>query len=174
MKNARTHGEETALKEIRARLEAELKALDRELRVELPKEIQFARELGDLRENAEYKAALERQSHVRGRIAQIQQRLSELSRINLDALPTDRVHLGSRVTVLDLDSDVESVYEIVVAEGAEADMGQISPASPIGRGLIGKMVGDEVKINVPSGARSLEIVALKTIHDLSGDGDSTS
>ncbi|MFQ5719383.1 MAG: transcription elongation factor GreA [Acidobacteriota bacterium] len=151
---------------IRKRLEEELHALDRELRTELPKEIQFARELGDLRENAEYKAALERQAYVQNRMGQIHQRLSDLSRMNLKAIPKDRIHLGSRVRVLDLDSDEEIHYEIVVSEDADAGKGRISPASPIGRGLMGKQEGDEVTITIPSGKRTLEVLSLRTIHDI--------
>ena len=157
------------MQEIRNRLETELTALERELRTELPREIQLARELGDLRENAEYQAALERQSIVRSRMAQIQKRLAELSRFNMNAIPTDRVHLGSRITVRDLDTEDEHRYEIVVPEAAEAARGRISPASPIGRGLMGRKVGDEVTIRIPSGQRSFEILSLRTIHEKDGE-----
>ena len=164
------------MQDIRTRLEVEMKDLERELRQELPKEIQVAREMGDLRENAEYKAALERQSYVRSRIGQIHRRLSELSRLNLDSLPTDRVHLGSRVRVMDLASEEEITYELVIAEDADPTGGRISTASPIGRGLLGKQEGDEVTIRTPSGTRSLEILELKSVHDLrraAGAGDDT-
>ncbi len=146
-----------------------MRNLERELRHELPREIQVARELGDLRENAEYKAALERQSFVRSRIGQIQRRLSELSRLNLESVPTDRIHLGSRVRVLDLESDKELTYELVIAEDADPAKGRISTASPIGRGLMGKQAGDEVSIRIPSGMRNLEIVEVKTAHELQGE-----
>jgi transcription elongation factor GreA len=148
------------------RLEGEMRDLERELRHELPKEIQVAREMGDLRENAEYKAALERQVFVRSRIGQIQRRLSELSRLNIDSLPKDRVHLGSKVRVLDLATDEEVEYELVMAEDADAARGRISTASPIGRGLMGKQEGDEVKIKIPSGVRNFEVIDLQTVHDL--------
>ena len=157
------------MQEIRNKLEAELRALEREIIHELPKEIQTARELGDLRENAEYKAALERQSIVRARIDHLRQRLTDLSRIRVDELPHDRSHLGSRLTVLDMDTDVECTYELVIAEAADATVGKISIASPIGRGLMGKQEGDEVHIKIPSGVKNLEITSMETIHQR-GDG----
>ena len=157
------------MQEVRNRLEAEVKKLERELRTELPREIQLARELGDLRENAEYKAALERQSYVRTRIGQLQERLGELSRWNLEAIPRDSIHFGSRVTVLDLETDQEVFYEIVVPEDTDAARGRISAASPIGRGLMGKREGDEVTIKIPSGTRNFEILSLRTIHDRDGN-----
>ena len=152
------------MQELRNKLEAELRVLEHEIIHELPKEIQTARELGDLRENAEYKAALERQTLVRARIDQVRQRLADLSRINLNALPHDTAHLGSRLKVVDLDSDVECTYELVVAEGADATVGKISIASPIGRGLKGKEEGDSVRIKIPSGVKNLEIIELETFH----------
>jgi transcription elongation factor GreA len=154
---------------IRARLETELKELERELRQELPREIQRAREMGDLRENAEYKAALERQSFVRSRMGQIHQRLAELSRIGLETIPTGTVHLGSRVRVIDLDCDEEVQYEIVVAEEADPARGRITLASPIGQGLMGRSVGDEVKVKTPSGVRLFEVIFLRTIHEVDGE-----
>jgi len=160
------------VQEIRNKLQSELKVLERELIHQLPKEIQTARELGDLKENAEYHAALERQSHVRARIDQIRGRLEELSRIKVEALPRDKAHLGSRLTVLDLDSDEETTYELVIAEAADAKLGRISIASPIGRGLLGQQEGDEVRIQTPAGVRNLEILSLETIHERAGDGDS--
>ena len=124
--------------------------------------------MGDLRENAEYKAALERQSYVRSRIGQLQQRLSELSRLKLDSLPRDRIHLGSLVRVVDLETDEETTYELVIAENADASRGRISIASPIARGLMGREAGDEVRIRTPSGVRNLEIVSVETHHDRQG------
>ena len=153
------------MQHVRKRLEDELHELDHELRTELPREIQIARELGDLRENAEYKAALERQSLVRSRMGQIQVRLAELSRMNLNAIPRDSIHLGSLVKVLDLDSDEEVVWDLVVPEDTDAAAGKISPASPIGKGLVGKKVGDEVTIQIPSGSRTFAIISLQTLHD---------
>ena len=152
------------MQEIRNKLEVELRQLEREIIHELPKEIQTARELGDLRENAEYKAALERQSFVRGRIDQVRQRLAELSRIRLDSLPQGTAHLGSLVTVLDVEKDEEKVFELVVPEGADPASGRLSIASPIGQGLIGREEGDEVTVRTPAGVRNFEVITVKTIH----------
>lgn len=158
------------MNELKGRLEAELRALDRELRTELPREIQRAREHGDLRENSEYKAALERQSFVRGRMAQIHQTLSELSRLNLAALPTDRAHIGSEVVVLDVTTEEEITFEIVIPGDGDGVGGRVSSASPMGRGLIGREVGDEIRVQVPTGIRVLEILSLRTIHERQGQG----
>ena len=160
------------MQHIRKRLEDELHTLDHELRTELPREIKTAVALGDLRENAEYKAALERQSYVRLRMGQLQQRLMELSRMNLNAIPRDSAHLGSLIKVLDLDSNKEMVYELVIPEDTDATVGKISPASPIGKGLVGKKPGDEVTITIPSGSRTFEIISLETMHDRKS-GDTT-
>jgi transcription elongation factor GreA len=153
------------LKEARQRLEAELHQLERELRVELPQEIKKALAMGDLRENAEYHAALERQSFVKARIGQLRGRLTELGMINLAQVPKDRAGLGSSLTVLDLDQDVEITWELVVPEVADLERGLISIASPIGRGLVGKREGDEVVIDIPSGRRRFEVLELRTMHD---------
>ena len=153
------------MKEARQRLEAELHQLERELRVELPQEIKKALAMGDLRENAEYHAALERQSFVKARIGQLRGRLTELGMINLAQVPKDRAGLGSSLTVLDLDQDVEITWELVVPEVADLERGLISIASPIGRGLVGKREGDEVVIDIPSGRRRFEVLELRTMHD---------
>ena len=153
------------MKEARQRLEAELHQLERELRVELPQEIKKALAMGDLRENAEYHAALERQSFVKARIGQLRVRLTELGMINLAQVPKDRAGLGSSLTVLDLDQDVEITWELVVPEVADLERGLISIASPIGRGLVGKREGDEVVIDIPSGRRRFEVLELRTMHD---------
>ena len=146
-------------------LRAELSGLERELRIELPKEIKAALALGDLKENAEYHAALERQAYVKARIGQLRGRLSELGAVNMALIPHDKVSLGSRVELLDLDNDQEIRYELVVPELAESRDGLISVASPIGKGLMGKKVGDEVSIRIPSGTKNYEILELSTIHD---------
>ena len=153
------------MKEARQRLEEELRQLERELRVELPQEIKKALAMGDLRENAEYHAALERQSYVKARIGQLRGRLTELGMINLAQVPKDRAGLGSSLTVLDLDQDVEITWELVVPEVADLERGLISIASPIGRGLVGKREGDEVVIDIPSGRRRFEVLELRTMHD---------
>ncbi len=153
------------LRAMKEKLERELAELHRELRHELPKEIGKARALGDLRENAEYQMALERQKYVQARIGQLSIRMAELSRINLSAIPVDRVSLGSTVTVIDLATDDKVVYEIVLNDDADVEAGRISVGSPIGRGLSGREVGDTVEIAVPSGRKRFEIVALQTLHD---------
>lgn len=153
------------MKEARQKLEDELRQLERELRVELPQEIKKALAMGDLRENAEYHAALERQSFVKARIGQLRTRLTELGMINMANVPRDRAGLGSSLTVLDLDQDVEITWELVVPEIADLEHGLISIASPIGRGLVGKCPGDEVTIDIPSGRRRFEVLGLRTVHD---------
>ena len=155
--------------DIKKRLEEEIRGLDYELKVQLPKEIQRAREYGDLRENAEYKAAKERQTFLQARIGQLHRRLAALSLVNLDKIPRDKVGLGSTVNVRDTSSGEDIVYEIVTPEEADPTVGRISPSSPIGKCLLGHEEGDVVDIRVPSGARELEIVKLVTIHDQVGD-----
>jgi len=146
------------------KLERELRTLEREYRHELPKEIKKALAMGDLRENAEYHAALERQSYVKAKIGQIKKRLSEISMIKVDSLPRDRVGLGSTVVLYDLGEDREIRYELVFADDADVGRGLISASSPIGKGLSGRRVGEEVSIQVPSGIKRFEIVSLRTVH----------
>ena len=153
------------MKLIQERLEGELRTLEYEFRIELPKEIGNAVAMGDLRENAEYKAALERQSYVRARIGQLRKRLGELSAINVASIPKDRVALGSRVTLLNLDTDEEVTYELVFPEVADSEKGLLSIASPIGKALVGLQEGDEVTIEIPAGARRFEVLGLWTVHD---------
>lgn len=138
--------------------------LEFELRNELPKEILKARAHGDLKENAEYHAAKERQTFVDARLSQLQRRLAELSMIDLSRIPTDKVGLGSTVVVLDIEKDVKITYKLVVSEESDVAKGMISTNSPIGRGLLNKMVGDEVRIPVPGGSKLLEVLELTTIH----------
>jgi transcription elongation factor GreA len=152
--------------ELIKKLEAEIAALDNEFRVELPREILRAREYGDLSENAEYHAAKERQAWVNARLAQLKGRLREISMIDMTAIPKDRVGLGSKVTVLDIRKDEKITYKLVTSEDVDVANGLISTSSPIGRGLLGKRVGDEIKIAIPGGAREMEIVELLTIHQL--------
>jgi transcription elongation factor GreA len=152
--------------EIKQRLRDEIKTLEYELRVELPKEILKAREHGDLRENAEYKAAKERQSYLQARVGQLHQRLATLNMVNLDKIPRGKVGLGSTVHLRDTTTGDEVVYQIVTPEEADAASGRISPSSPIGRCLLGHEDGDEVQVKVPAGTRDLEITRLITIHDL--------
>lgn len=157
------------MREIRERLDSELKALEREFRVELPREIKTAVAMGDLRENAEYHAALERQRYVKARIGQLRERLASLNSLNMGQLPRDRVGLGSKVTLLDLDNDTEVNYQLVFAEIADLDAGGVSIASPIGKSLLGKREGDEVTIRTPSGIRRFELLRLVTAHGSDGE-----
>lgn len=150
-------------------LKKELGELEHEFRVELPREIKTAVAMGDLRENAEYHAALERQAYVRARIGQLRERLGALSALDLSQIPTDRAAMGSRLELLDLDTDAEVSYQLVFPEIADLEKGMISIASPIGKALIGKQEGDEVAIQIPSGSRNFEVLELKTVHDLKDD-----
>jgi transcription elongation factor GreA len=152
--------------EIKKKLEEEITALEYELRNELPREILRARAHGDLSENAEYHAAKERQGFVNARLGQLQKRLSELSMIDMNKIPHDKVGLGSRVVVLDIKKDEQFTYYLVTSEEADAASGRISTGSPIGRSLLGKEVGDTVKLQAPGGAKELEILELQTIHEL--------
>ncbi len=151
--------------DIKKRLQDEIQQLDYELKVHLPKEILRAREHGDLRENAEYKAAKERQSFVQARVAQLHRRLAALSLVNLDKIPRDKVGLGSLVTVRQEDTGEETTYELVVTEDADPSIGRISPSSPIGKTLLGHEEGDTVLVRVPSGSKTYEITKVLTIHD---------
>jgi transcription elongation factor GreA len=150
---------------VKAKLRAELDALEEELHFRLPKEIQKAREFGDLRENAEYKAAMERQSIVQARIMQVRQRLSEVETIDLTKIPTDSAAYGSTVILYDVDREEKVTYRLVTSEESDPDKGLISTVSPIGQALMGKEEGDEIKVKTPSGWRNFEISRLTTIHD---------
>ena len=156
------------MEQIKAQLAAELKALEREFRVDLPREIKTAVAMGDLRENAEYHAALERQAFVRARISQLRERLGALNSINLDQLPRDWAGLGSSVKLLDLDNDREVNYELVVPEMANPEKGLLSIASPIGKSLVGRREQDEITIDTPSGRKNFEMLELVTNHGKSG------
>jgi len=142
----------------------EIAALERELKFELPKEIQRARELGDLRENAEYKSAKERQEIVNARIAMLKKRVGEISMINMDRIPHDRAGFGSTVH-LRIENGDTVVYQLVMPEEANAEKGMISTSSPIGRAILNKEEGDEIKVTTPNGNRRFELIKLTTIHD---------
>jgi transcription elongation factor GreA len=150
---------------VRKKLKEELAALEEELHFTLPKEIQKAREFGDLRENAEYKAALERQSFVSARIGQVMERIAEVDSLDLSKLPTDRVAYGSTVVLYDLDTEEDITYRLVTSEESDPENGLISTVSPIGQSLIGKEEGDGVKVKTPKGWRNFEVKRLKTIHE---------
>ncbi|HTB19995.1 MAG TPA: transcription elongation factor GreA [Bryobacteraceae bacterium] len=151
--------------DLKKKLEDEIAALDLELRVELPREISKARAHGDLSENAEYHAAKERQGMVNARLGQLRARLRMLSMVDMTRIPRDRVGLGSWVTVLDLTKDEEVTYQLLTSEEADVAQGRISTTSPIGKALLGKQVGDTVKVVIPGGTREMEITKLLTIHD---------
>ena len=139
--------------------------MERELHHELPKEIRTARAHGDLSENAEYHMAKQRQSYVDARLAQLKQRMAELSMVNLDNLPKDKAAFGSRVVVYDGDKDEKIEYKLVTSEESDVTKGLISTTSPIGRSLMGKRVGDTATVVTPNGKRELEILKLTTIHE---------
>jgi transcription elongation factor GreA len=151
--------------DIKKRLEEEIRTLDYELKIQLPKEIQKAREYGDLRENAEYKAAKERQTFLQARIGQLTTRLAALSMVNMDRIPKDKVGLGSTVTLRETASGDQIVYDLVTPEEADPTQGRISPSSPIGKSLLNHEEGDVVEVRVPSGTKEYEITRLVTIHD---------
>ena len=147
------------------KFEDELMVLEKELKTELPLEIKRARELGDLRENAEYHAAKERQRLVEARISLLKKRVSDIHLMNLDKVPRDKVGFGSTVHLKDGATAAVTVYQLVMPEDADVEHGLISTASPIGRALLNKEEGDEVTVTTPSGSRRFELVKLMTIHD---------
>ncbi len=142
----------------------EINALERELHVELPKEIQRARELGDLRENAEYKSAKDRQDIVNARLAMLKRRVAEIQMVNLDRIPHGKAGFGSTVHLID-ETGATVIYQLVMPEEADAEKGLISTASPIGRAILNREEGDEIKVITPNGKREFELAKLITIHD---------
>src|SRR5579871_420595 len=152
------------MNDIKKKLQEEIASLEYELRNELPREILKARAHGDLSENAEYHAAKERQGFVNARLNQLKKRLAEMSMVDFSKIPHDRVGLGSKVVVLDVKKDEQISYNLVTSEEADAANGKISTSSPIGRALLGKEVGDVVKVQIPGGMREFEILELVTMH----------
>ncbi|HEX6938887.1 MAG TPA: transcription elongation factor GreA [Longimicrobiales bacterium] len=151
------------LEEIKARISEELERLSHELNVTLPRAIQKAVELGDLRENAEYHSALDRQKFVQARINHLTQRMQELSKIDVKSIPADRVGFGSKLTVRNVDTGDEFTYTIVAGDFMDIDAGHISMSSPLGRGLMGAKVGDTVEIELPVGVRRFQVLELTTL-----------
>ena len=151
------------LDEIREKIGEEVEQLAHELNIILPERIEKAVELGDLRENAEYKSAIERQQFVQVRIGQLAHRLSELSKIDVESMPLDRVGFGSRVEIHDLAMNETSNFTIVAGDFMDLDGGQVSMASPIGRGLLGARKGQEVVIELPVGERRFKVIDLVTL-----------
>ncbi|MEO7369098.1 MAG: GreA/GreB family elongation factor [Gemmatimonadaceae bacterium] len=151
---------------LKATLGAESEKLQHELNVTLPAEIRKAVEHGDLRENSEYKAALERQQFVQARLGQLRQRLSKLSSIDVSQIPSDRVGLGSEVVVEDEKSGAKETYSLVFGDSVEFEEGHVSMSSPIGLALVGKSVGETTILKLPAMIRRLKIMKIKTIHDV--------
>lgn len=153
------------MNDIKKKLQEEIAALEYELRNELPKEILKARAHGDLSENAEYHAAKDRQGLVNARLNHLKKRLADMSMVNLDKIPHNKVGLGSTVVVLDVRREEEITYNLVTSEEADAAKGKISTTSPIGRALLGKEVGEVARVQSPGGVKEMEILKLTTIHD---------
>jgi transcription elongation factor GreA len=148
------------LREMREKLGAEIEQLSHELNVVIPQAIAQAVEMGDLRENSEYKAALERQQFVQARLGQLHLRLSQVSHLTAEDTPAHLVGLGSRVTVLDLDTDQCEDFMVVLAEMMDIEAGHISLASPLGRALKGRQVGEEIELRLPRGQRRLRVLSI--------------
>ena len=150
---------------IKRKLQEEINALEHELIHELPKEIKKAAALGDLSENAEYHMAKQRQEFVKARVRQLGKRLADLSMVNMNNIPHDKVGLGSTVKIFDSTKNEEMEYKLVMSEESDVATGKISTTSPIGRALLNKKVGDEVIVDSPNGKREMEILSLRTMHD---------
>jgi transcription elongation factor GreA len=150
---------------IKKKLQEEINTLEHELSHELPKELKKAVALGDLSENAEYHMAKQRQEFVKARLRQLGRRLADLSLINLNNIPKDKVGLGSTVKVYDTDKDEEVEYKLVTSEESDVAAGKISTTSPIGRALLNKKVGDSATVVTPNGKREFDILGLTTMHD---------
>jgi transcription elongation factor GreA len=150
---------------IKKKLQDEMNALEHELVHDLPKEIKRAVALGDLSENAEYHMAKQRQEFVKARLRQLGKRMADLSLINMDNIPRDKVGLGSTVKVYDNSKNEEMEYKLVTSEESDVATGKISTSSPIGRALLNKKVGDSATVVTPNGKRELDILTLSTIHD---------
>ncbi len=157
------------IREMREKLGKEIAELSHELAVTLPQAIATAVEMGDLRENSEYKAALERQQFVQARLGQLHQRLNQVSELANTEAPMDRVGLGSRVTVEDSSDGMREEYTLVLAEMMDIDAGHISLASPLGRALVDRRIGEEVTLQLPTMRRSLKVISLITIHQTGGE-----
>jgi transcription elongation factor GreA len=153
------------IEELKRKLGDEVEKLQHELNVVLPAEIRKAVEHGDLRENSEYKAALERQQFVQARLGQMRQRLAKLSNIDVTQIPPDRVGLGSRVVVEDERSGTRETYNLLLGDSVELQEGHVSMGSPIGRALLGKSVGETAILKLPASVRRLKVIELQTIHE---------
>ncbi len=154
------------LEALKEKLAAEAEKLQHELNVIIPNEIRKAVELGDLRENSEYKAALERQQFVQARLGQLRQRLSKLAAVDMSQIPTDRVGLGSKVVVECQDTSVVETYHLVFGDSENFEDGHVTMSSPIGRALVGKTIGEIAFLKLPAKTRRLKITELLTIHQI--------
>lgn len=159
------------LEAVRKKLQDEVEALNVELTVTLPKALEKAIQMGDLRENGDYHAALERQQFVQARLSHLRGRLAKLSSIDLNKVPRDRVGLGSTVVVRDMGTKKDEQWELVIPDAMDVDLGQISVASPLGQGLVDKKKGDTTTVRLPGGVRKLKILQVRTLHDQVGEGD---
>lgn len=157
--------EAKGLQATRKALEEDLKKLDHELRVELPREIDRARQLGDLSENAEYHMALQRQQYVKARVVELQDRIAALARVNLSSIPRDKAAYGSVLRLYDVEKGEELEVRLVTHEESDIQKGLYSVQSPIGKALLGKRPGDEVAVQTPGGKRNFEVIDLRTIHE---------
>jgi transcription elongation factor GreA len=153
------------LLKVKQKLQEEIDTLEHELNLELPKELMKARAHGDLSENAEYKYAKERQGFVSARLGQLKKRMGDIGMLNLNNIPRDRAGYGSRVWLRDLAKDIEIEYKLVTTEEADASVGLISTTSPIGKALLGRRVGEEVQVQIPSGTKEFEVIRVKTIYE---------
>ncbi|PIP72598.1 MAG: transcription elongation factor GreA [Nitrospinae bacterium CG22_combo_CG10-13_8_21_14_all_47_10] len=156
------------------KLDKDLQKSQRELQVDIPKAILTAREHGDLSENAEFKAAKERQMFLESRVSLLQKRISDIMAININQIPKDRSGLGSTLKLRDLNSGRETLYKLVFPEEVDPDLGKLSAASPIGSAMMGKQEGDEISVSLPDGKVEFEVLKVITIHDSSDEGDSAS
>ena len=147
------------------KLDKELSESQKELQVDIPKAIGIAREHGDLKENAEYKAAKERQTFLQARISLLQKRISDVTSLDLERIPKDRSGLGSTIFLNNLDTGEEKKYHLVFPEDVDPDTGKISTAAPIGKALMGKQAGDEVIISLPDQRLEYEVTRILTVHD---------
>jgi transcription elongation factor GreA len=151
------------------KLQSEVETLHHELNVTLPEALEKAIALGDLKENGDYHAALERQRFIQARLGHLTSRLTKLSQVDKSKIPPDRVGLGSKVVVRDMDTKEEETFELIIPDIEDIDDGQISVASPLGSALVEKKVGQVAEARLPYGTRKLKILKLQTLHDLAGD-----
>ena len=158
------------LDEAISKLEAEVAALNHELNFTIPETLEKAIANGDLKENGDYHAALERQGFVSARLSQLRGRLVKLSQIDTSKIPSDCVGLGSKVEVKDLDTGDKETFELVIPDSMNLDLGHVSVASPLGSALVNKKPGDETEVRLPFGTRRLKVLSLKTLHDTAAEG----